>query len=385
MHVQVYVRMYVFMYVCSWHIFCNLPHNRYMHIHVYVFLHVCMYVFMYVCMYVPDMSVIRHVHEKRRLSCVWLILYLLNWFFFGSKSCSLLFLLLMHIHTYVHAYMYALQGDSRRVVCRNFLLNGKIKKHVCRITEIDKDNFKLRTRLSQKFMMMMLWLLLTWKTTRTLWPWKWCQIFAGDTYFSRSPSLFLESVHSFKFSFQGHGHGHGHGLFVFAYQSTFRALSLRWIDWVRLCTFLSGNRSCIFDIKCATIPSLPESSILGQARDPRLQIYSPWPWIWLRPWPWRRPWTWPQLCTVHLPSGCVAKMNITDRDRDRDRDWPWPWPWPWPQQASRMLMSIMKRRSCATGRIHAGMLDETGLGLIVHFSPLDIAKINISWPWLWPP
>ncbi len=66
-------------------------------------------------------------------------------------------------------------------------------------------------------------------------------------------------------------------------------------------------------------------------------LYAWWPWPW--PWPCHASdssFTGHHLCflinyssprglglVVHVPSGCVAKINI-----------PWPWPWPWPEPLS---------------------------------------------------
>ncbi len=61
---------------------------------------------------------------------------------------------------------------------------------------------------------------------------------------------------------------------------------------------------------------------------------------------------------VHIPSGCVAKINIP---------WPWPWPWPWPSElsssdslrggrpnlrpcAQKTKSPLVRQRSKATGR-----------------------------------
>ncbi len=66
---------------------------------------------------------------------------------------------------------------------------------------------------------------------------------------------------------------------------------------------------------------------------------------------------------THIPSGCVAKINIPSRLS---------WPWPWPEALSANL------------RDNTQPLGERGLGLVVHIPSGYVAKINIPWPWPWP-
>ncbi len=69
-------------------------------------------------------------------------------------------------------------------------------------------------------------------------------------------------------------------------------------------------------------------------------------------------------CHVHIPSGCVAKINV-----------PWPWPWPWPWYACLQL--LVELRTLEGNRLRAASRWAAGKTKL----PINVFW---PWPWLWP-
>ncbi len=64
-----------------------------------------------------------------------------------------------------------------------------------------------------------------------------------------------------------------------------------------------------------------------------------------------------QATDVHIPSGCVAKINIS---------WPWPWPWPWPWSSERITFGqISCSRSCRQPTAHKQQEHESDVTLLM--------------------